>query len=131
MKLLLDTHFLIWLPTKPAKLTAAERDILSRTDHVLLVSALSIFELRTKWGVKGQRREREDRLDPGDALRFLAAVPIDVMPLDGTDFSTVLERPLAHRDPFDEMLLVHAQRLGARLLTRDRMLADHPAALVA
>ena len=37
-----------------------------------------------------------------------------------------VDPPLPHKDPFDEMLLVHAHRLGARLMTRDRKLLGHP-----
>ena len=131
MKLMLDTHILIWLAGRPAKLTVFERALLDADEHELLVSALSIFELRMKWGVAGSRRKDEDRLDPQDALRFLSLAGIAIAPIDGADFSTVLHPPLDHKDPFDEMLLVHAQRLGARLLTRDRRLADHPVALIA
>jgi PIN domain nuclease of toxin-antitoxin system len=36
---------------------------------------------------------------------------------------------MPHKDPFDEMLLIHAQQLGARFLTRDRLLVDHPLAI--
>ena len=131
MKLVLDTHIMIWLAVNPAKLTPFESHVLSVKDHHLLVSALSIFELRMKWGVVGRRRDDADRLNPQDALLFLSTAGITVAALDGPDFGAVLDPPLDHNDPFDEMLLTHAQRLDAQLLTRDRRLANHPVALVA
>ena len=48
--------------------------------------------------------------------------------LEAEDVLERLEPPSPNRDPYDEMLLVHAQRMDARLLTRDRALADHPLA---
>ncbi len=41
-----------------------------------------------------------------------------------------LKHPTPHRDPFDEILLIQAQELGVRLLTRDRLLIGHPLALM-
>ena len=47
------------------------------------------------------------------------------------DAATRLEAPIAHRDPFDEMLLIQAQRHKLKLLTRDGLLAGHRLALLA
>jgi PIN domain nuclease of toxin-antitoxin system len=128
MKLVLDTHFLIWMANTPGEISAAEQRAINgaRSRHV---SAASLWELRIKWRLRDRKGRRKGTLDPAQALVFIDTNSIDLISLEATDSMFTLEPPIDHRDPFDEMLLVHAQRLGARLLTRDRLLRDHPLAL--
>lgn len=128
MRLLLDTHVLIWLALSPQRLTAAEQALLAAASESALVSSVTIWELRLKWDRRGPSA-REELLEPTMALGFAEQHGFELAALTPGDCATSLGQPLAHRDPFDEMLLIHAQRLGARLLTRDRQLAGHPLAL--
>lgn len=129
MRLLLDTHFLSWMALAPKKIDRREQALISRSSE-LLVSAVTIFELRIKWDkFAPTRRRRNDLLDPATALDHIAGLGIELVPLTGEDCATLLDTAMAHHDPFDEMLLVHAQRIGARLLTRDTKLLDHPLAI--
>jgi len=48
------------------------------------------------------------------------------VPMTMCHAARALDVPLTHRDPFDELLLVQAQEEVLRLLTPDRLLADHP-----
>ncbi len=52
-----------------------------------------------------------------------------ILPLTPDHAITPLDTPLAHTDPFDELLLVQAQVEGLRFLTRDSKLLDHPLAV--
>lgn len=125
MRVLLDTHFLKWVATDPTKITRREQALMSRSD--LVVSAMSILELRIKWQkFRGGRRRRTDLLDPMVALAHIASNGIELAPMTGEDCAASLDVPVPHRDPFDETLLIHAQRLGAKLLTRDGDLQGHP-----
>jgi PIN domain nuclease of toxin-antitoxin system len=130
VKLLIDTHVLIWLARAPDRLTVAEAALFEESETRVLVSAVSIWELRLKWGPSGAAR-RSELLDPAAALAFVEKAGFELKPLTPTDCATSLVAPIAHRDPFDEQLLIHAQVLGARLLTRDRLLTGHPLALSA
>ena len=130
MRLLLDTHFLSWLALKPQKLDRAEVALMKRSE--LLVSATSISELRIKWAkFAGSRNRRDDLLDPVKALQHVAENQLELAPLTGAICATSLDTPLPHDDPFDELLLIHAQYLGVKLLTRDTKLLDHPLAISA
>lgn len=130
MRLLLDTHFLSWMALAPGKVHRSEQALISRSD--LFVSTVTIFELRMKWNkFERSRPRRNDLLDPVKALEHIAGHGIDLVPLTGDDCATLLDTPIAHHDPFDEMLMVHAQRIGAKLLTRDEKLLDHPLAISA
>lgn len=128
MRLLLDTHFLSWLALKPEKLDRREIALMRRSE--LLVSTTSIIELRIKWRkFERTRHRRNDLLDPARALEYVAEKGLELLPLTGEVCATALDTPLPHDDPFDELLLIHAQYLGVKLLTRDTRLIDHPLAI--
>ena len=126
MTLLLDTHILIWFAAVQAKLSTRERTALFDASQ-LLVSSISIWEIRAK--VRAERRHGRTvlALDPAMALSFCETIGIKVETVSIADMiSPKLEVDPEHGDMFDEMLLIHARRLGARLLTRDRRLLGHP-----
>jgi PIN domain nuclease of toxin-antitoxin system len=131
MRLLLDTHILVWLATDRAQINRGERLLLEREDTTLLFSVISIWELRVKWRALDRHGNRKGPLPPERALEFLQRSGLELVPLTGSDCAIQLSPPSTHPDPFDEMLLVHAQRLDAQLLTRDGHLRDHPRALIA
>jgi PIN domain nuclease of toxin-antitoxin system len=126
MRLLLDTHFLVWIGKEQDKINRAERALLAQPESELLVSVLSLWELRIKWNLRDRQGRRKGVLDPDSALQLAIENDMQVESLEPEDPTLPLDPPLAHRDPFDEMLLVHAKRLDAKLLTRDRALIDHP-----
>lgn len=128
MKLLIDTHFLVWLATDRDRITRSEMAAMDRSD-ASFVSLLSIWELRLKWRTSERRGKASSLIRPDQALAFIDNSPLMLELLDVADLAAVLSPPIDHGDPFDEMLLVHAQRLGARLLTRDRALSRHPLVL--
>ena len=128
MRLLLDTHILIWLIRDTRKLRPAEIALISSPEVEPIVSAVTIWELRIKWQSFFASGERKGKLDPADAIRFCGDNNVTLATLSPTDYAAPLVPPLAHSDPFDEMLLVHAQQLGAKLLTRDERLLGHACA---
>ena len=127
MRLLLDTHIIIWLILQPTTLTPAERAAIDAPEADLLMSAASVWEVRAKW-LAARRSRRVWELSPSSLLAFAASNALTVAPLSAEACAAELVPALAHRDPFDEMLLVHASTLGARLLTRDSTLVGHPLA---
>ena len=128
MRLLLDTHILIWLIRDTRKLRPAEIALISSPEIEPIVSVVTIWELRIKWQLFFASGERKGKLDPTDAIRFCGDNGVTLANLDPTDYAAPLVPPIAHTDPFDEMLLVHAQQLGAKLLTRDERLLGHACA---
>ncbi len=126
MRLLLDTHYVVWMIADPARMTRAEHRAITGTDRDLLISPVSIWEIRLKWQSSSRAGRREGALHPEQALAYIAENAITLVDLTSVDCATILSVPLVHRDPFDEQLLIHAQRLNAKLLTRDRLLVGHP-----
>ena len=129
MRLLLDTHFLIWIATDQNAIRPAERKILEQTNTEFLVSILSIWEVRIKWNQLDRHGVRKGLISPDTAICVARDSDLLIEELLSADMAIPLDPPLPHKDPFDELLLVHAQRLGARLFTRDDRLRDHPLAM--
>jgi PIN domain nuclease of toxin-antitoxin system len=129
VKILLDTHFTYWLGMRESKLESREIDVLSEADAEILASAVSLWELRIKWNLFHVSGTRKGPADPTQLLTALAIAEIPVLALSPEQAATSLATPIEHRDPFDELLLIQAQEMGARLLTRDGRLLDHPLVL--
>lgn len=129
MKILLDTHFAYWLAMRDSKLTKKEIAVLSNADAEIMASAVSLWELRIKWNLFHISGTRKGPADPTQLITALGIAEITIIALSPQQAATSLGIPLAHRDPFDELLLIQAQQLNARLLTRDGRLLHHPLAL--
>jgi PIN domain nuclease of toxin-antitoxin system len=129
VRLLLDTHIVVWAALDPDALTGAERRYMADPDTPLVLSAVAVWELRLKWHSFHISGVRKGPIDPAAVVAFGAAMDWDLLPLTARHAATQLAQPLAHKDPFDELLLVQAQEEDLRLLTRDAKLAGHPFAL--
>ena len=67
-------------------------------------------------------------VDPAAIVRFAVAMDWELLSLTPRHATTELAQAIAHKDPFDELLLAQAQAEGMRLLTRDAKLTGHPLA---
>ncbi len=125
MKLLLDTHLLLWAAGSPEQLSAAARALLEDSQNELLYSVASLWEIAIKRGLGRSdfkvdaRLLRRGLLDNGYQELAIAsehAVFIDSLP------------PL-HKDPFDRMLVAQATVEGVILLTADALVAQYPGSI--
>ena len=126
----MDTHFCFFVTIRTDLLKPKERDVIDRSDE-LAFSAVSIWEARLKWNSRYASGERKGPVDPAELLEALTLRDIPALGISPALAAISLVRPLAHRDPFDELLLIQAQEGGYRLLTRDEPLGHHPLALIA
>ena len=123
MKLLLDTHCLIWSLLDAPELSAAARAAMARADEVAFSEA-SVWEIGLKWR-KGKinlqpRRIVEQALRDGFRMCALSVEPILLS----------CELRQKHDDPFDRLLYAQAKHLGYRLLTIDRTLSKFGAHVI-
>jgi|TARA_Y100000296_G_scaffold85800_1_gene123292 PIN domain nuclease of toxin-antitoxin system len=128
LRLLLDTHFVIWLATNQAAIRPSEWRALNDSSNHVVASTISIWEVRVKWNALHASGGRKGALDPLLATSYLGSIGMEIIALDTDTAAAPLIISIAHKDPFDELLLVQAQQSGARLLTRDRTLLSHPLA---
>ena len=106
--------------------TDAERRFFEEHAARLYVSAVSIWEMRLKFHARHASGARKSRFAPEDVIAAFEQQDVTFLPMTMTQAAKRLDVPIAHRDPFDELLLVQAQEEGLKLLTLDRRLVGHP-----
>lgn len=125
MKLLLDTHLLLWAAGQPERLPPKARTLLDQPEAELLFSSASLWEIAIKRGLGRDdfqvdvRVLRRGLLDNG--YQELAITSAHAVAIDGL--------PPLHKDPFDRMLIVQAMVEGLTLLTSDPLVAQYPASI--
>ena len=122
MKLLLDTHLLLWAAGQPERLSVAARAQLDNPRNELLFSAASLWEIAVKHTLG-----REDfRVEPRLLRRGLLDNGYTELPVTSQHAVSIGGLPLVHKDPFDRLLLAQALTEGVTLLTADVQLAAYP-----
>jgi len=125
VKLLLDTHLLLWAAGEPSRLPRTARSLLDDPDNELLFSVASLWEVSIKRALGRKdfavdpRLLRRGLLDNG--YIELAIISDHVVAIDGL--------PTIHKDPFDRVLVAQAMIEGVTLLTTDFLLGRYPGAI--
>jgi PIN domain nuclease of toxin-antitoxin system len=115
MRLLLDTHSLLWFLANPKKLNQSTKQIIEEADEVL-ISLVSLWEIAIKLSIK----KLELPLDFDEFVDdHLPANGITVLPLQIAHVKTLLQLPLHHRDPFDRLLIAQAMTEDIPLVSAD------------
>lgn len=122
MKLLLDTHLLLWAADSFERVPAGARALMADLENELLFSVVSIWEIAIKRGLN-----RPDfRVDARLLRRGLIDNGYVELPISGEHAVAVDTLPLIHRDPFDRLLIAQATVDGLVLLTSDVTLERYP-----
>ncbi len=121
MKLLLDTHLLLWAAGQPERLSARAKKLLSDPDNELLFSAASLWEI----AIKNTLGRPDFRVDARVLRRGLLDNGYLELPVTGQHAVGIDSLPPLHKDPFDRLLLSQALVEGVTLLTRDDALARY------
>ena len=122
MKLLLDTHLLLWAAGEPGRLSTEARNQIDNPENELLFSAASLWEVVIKRGLG-----REDfKVDPRLLRRGLLDNGYSELPVVSDHVVAIDSLPRIHKDPFDRVLVAQAIVEGIILLTTDSLLAQYP-----
>lgn len=122
MKLLLDTHLLLWTSHDRPRLPSTARMLIEDQDNLLFFSVASLWEIAIKTG----RGQPDFRIDPRRLRRELLDNGYQELPIASDHAVAVDTLPPIHRDPFDRLLVVQAQVEGITLLTADPLIARYP-----
>jgi PIN domain nuclease of toxin-antitoxin system len=117
LRLLLDTHLLLWALGAPARIPPAARKLIATSD--VHVSAASIWEISIKAALG------KLTADPREVLAALEPAGFLSLPITSEHAAHVAGLPPIHRDPFDRLLIAQAQTEPMRLVTNDSMLAAY------
>lgn len=121
MRVLLDTHLLLWAAAKPDRLSAVARGWIEDERNVLMFSAASIWEVAIK-----HRLGREHMpVPPGVLRRGLLENGYEELAISSEHAARTEGLPGIHEDPFDRILLAQAMAEGVLLLTADRVMAGY------
>ena len=122
MKLLLDTHLLLWAAGEPKRLPKGIRTLLEDKDNELLFSAASLWEVVIKSGL----RRKDFRVEARLLRRGLLDNGYSELPIFSDHVVAVESMPPIHKDPFDRVLVAQATVEGTTLLTNDPVVAQYP-----
>jgi len=122
MRLLLDTHVLIWMAYQPERLTPKGRRMLHLVENELVFSVVSLWEI----GVKRALGRKDFNFDPHILRGELLVRGFRELQVTGEHALAVAQLPELHRDPFDRLLLCQALVEGLTLLSNDDVVLQYP-----
>lgn len=112
MKLLLDTHILLWWLADDRRLSADHRALIADASNLVLISAMTVAEIAIKASL--------GKLDaPDDLLPTLEVGGFDELTFESRHAEVLRTLPWHHRDPFDRMLIAQAIAERLTVLTAD------------
>jgi PIN domain nuclease of toxin-antitoxin system len=117
VRLLIDTHALLWWFSDDPSLSLSARTLIAQSNNTILVSAASAWEITTKSRL-GKLPNSDELV--ADLAGYLARERFEVMPIliEHTVRAGLLPGP--HKDPFDRMLIAQAQAEGIPIISNDR-----------
>jgi PIN domain nuclease of toxin-antitoxin system len=117
VRVLLDTHTLLWAVDDPARLGPSAASTLRDLANDLLVSAATVWELAIKVGLHKLTLSQPYRLWMNQALADLGAA---VLPITVEYADTLAALPEHHRDPFDRLQIAQALVEGVPIVSADQ-----------
>lgn len=123
MKLLLDTHVLLWWLEDPNLLPENVLDAVAEPENEVYVSAAVAWEIAIKRAV--------GKLDSPDDLEFVVpACGFKPLPITQTHALATESLPFHHRDPFDRILIAQAICEGGVIVTRDSIIPRYSVSIL-
>ena len=115
MKVLVDSHVILWWLASPKLLKAEALATLELTENEIFISAASWWELAIKRALKRLQ------FDPRALGKFLDRGQVQRLPITCDHAEAAGSLPRHHGDPFDRMLAAQARLEGLVLMTRDEV----------
>jgi PIN domain nuclease of toxin-antitoxin system len=122
VKLLLDTHLLLWAAGEPKRLSRLARGLIDNPDNEIFFSPVSLWEVVIKRGL----RRPDFKVDARVLRRGLLDNGYGELPIVSDHVVAIGSLPSIHKDPFDRALVAQATVEGITLLTADSQLSQYP-----
>ncbi len=119
MRVLLDTHTLLWTLSGDERLSTTAREVIGDETNEILVSVVSAWEMAAK-------RAAGKLSAPDDLEEVIAEAAFIQRLVRFADCKRLTTLPAIHRDPFDRMLVSQALEDGIPLVTRDATIPCYP-----
>jgi PIN domain nuclease of toxin-antitoxin system len=121
VRLLLDTHLLLWAAANSKRLPGEARALLEDSGNDAYYSAASIWEI----AIKSSLRRTDFRIEIDALLAVLPKMGLTELPVGAAHAASVAKLPPIHRDPFDRLLIAQSIAEPLTLLTNDALLARY------
>jgi PIN domain nuclease of toxin-antitoxin system len=120
VKLLLDTHALIWWLTDDAHLSGSARAAITASENEVFASACSGYEIAYK-----QQRGRLPSPLPLSLAELIRRARLLALPITPEHAEAAGRLPGPHRDPWDRIMMAQALAEHCRMVTIDQVFADY------
>ena len=121
MRLLLDTHILLWALTDDPRLSTRARELLLDTRNDVFFSAASLWEI----AIKRTLRREDMPISADQAIRLFNKAGYEELGISAAHAVAVESLPPIHTDPFDRMLVAQAISEPLCLITHDSIVASY------
>jgi PIN domain nuclease of toxin-antitoxin system len=121
MRLLVDTHLLLWAAASSRRLPQVARRLLEDPANEVLFSAASLWEIV----IKAALRKSDFKVDVALFRPALVGMGFSELPVSGAHAQRLASLPPIHKDPFDRMLVAQSLAEPLVLLTNDGVLAGY------
>jgi len=118
MRLLLDTHILLWALITPKRLAKGAQTAIENANNEVMFSAASIWEI----AIKSTLNKVDFGVSPDEIVAAAIASGFTELPVGSAAAAHVSKLPPHHRDPFDRILVAQAITEPATLYTADSKL---------
>ena len=118
MRLLLDTHVLLWALATPERLDNATRSVIEHPANDVLFSAASVWEI----AIKSALKRTDFQIDPKEIATAALRSGFTELPVYSVAAAHAASLPAHHRDLFDRLLISQAITEPAVLYTSDAQL---------
>jgi PIN domain nuclease of toxin-antitoxin system len=122
VKLLLDTHLLLWAASEPQRIPKSARLLIEDAANEVLFNAASLWRI----AIKRSLGRRGFRVDPRVLRRALLDNGYGELAISGEHVLHVDQLSPKHKNPFDRVLIAQAIVEGISLLTNDQKLVGYP-----
>jgi len=121
MRLLLDTHVLLWALTDDPRLTTSARELLLDPHNDVFFSAATVWEI----AIKRALRRADIPVSAEQAIYLFREAGYEELEISAAHAARVETLPHLHVDPFDRLLVAQALTEPMRLITSDRIVASY------
>lgn len=126
MKILLDTHILIWFAEGIDKLSTSTKLVIEDINNQRFVSIVSLWEIIIKTSLK----KTEFKHTLKEINFFLVSNDINLLYIDIKHLNTLSTLPFHHKDPFDRLLISQAITENLTLISADQHFKSYPVNLI-
>jgi len=124
MRILLDTHILLWASTN--QLPAKAKEYLKDSDKVLFFSVVSLWEIE----IKNRLKRKDFDVDINELYYKLCNSGYKELSVESTHVLYLQELPEIHKDPFDRIMVAQALSEKMPFLTADKVISDYPGSII-